>query len=145
VFVPAVGQLAHLIVGEPEPQSVWIALGLFVILWWTWVGFAVLYNRHGIDDARSRLLILAGSVPAGVAAVAIEPAAAGESTVFACAMADTRLVLAGAAARAGDDLRPRIVRACILSAGLFLVSVWAPSPSTSGSTACCASGSPARA
>jgi Bacterial low temperature requirement A protein (LtrA) len=38
VFVLAVG------------QSVCIALGLFVTLWWTWVGFTVLYNRHGDDE-----------------------------------------------------------------------------------------------
>ena len=34
-------------------RSVWIALGLFVTLWWTWIGFAVLYNRHGADDRRA--------------------------------------------------------------------------------------------
>ena len=71
VFVLAVGQLAHLIVAEPEAKSVWIALGLFFALWWTWVDFAVLYNRHGSDSERLRLLFLAGSVPVGVAAVAI--------------------------------------------------------------------------
>ena len=40
VFVLAVAQLAHLIVAEPVMRSVWIALGLFFTLWWTWVGFA---------------------------------------------------------------------------------------------------------
>ena len=74
VFVLAVGQLSHLIVAEPR-RSVWIVLGLFFALWWTWVGFAVLYNRHGADQPAQRSLFLAGSVPAGVAAVAIEPAA----------------------------------------------------------------------
>jgi low temperature requirement protein LtrA len=131
VFVLAVGQLAHLIVAEPEPRSVWIALGLFVVLWWTWVGFAVLYNRHGIDDARSRLVVLAGSIPAGVAAVAVEPAAAGDSTMFACSLAVTRVMLAGAYAVAGghaDALRLRVARACLFSAALLLVSVWAPPP-----------------
>ena len=53
VFVLAVAQIAHLIVAEPEMHSVWIALGLFVTLWWTWVGFAVLYNRYGADQRRS--------------------------------------------------------------------------------------------
>ena len=81
VFVLAVAQLAHLIVAEPEMRSVWIALGLFFTLWWTWVGFAVLYNRHGDDEPAQRLLFLAGSVPAGVAAVAIEPASTGDATV----------------------------------------------------------------
>ncbi len=77
VFVLAVGQLAHLISGKPETESVWIALGLFAALWWTWVDFAVLYNRHGADEPRQRLLFLAGSVPVGVAAVAIDPASTG--------------------------------------------------------------------
>ena len=101
VFVLAVGQLAHLIVAEPEMRSVWIALGLFFTLWWTWVGFAVLYNRHGADEPVQRLLFLAASVPTGVAAVAIEPASTGDSTVFALSLAVARLVLAGAHAVTG--------------------------------------------
>ena len=56
VFVLAVAQLAHLMVAEPETRSVWIALGLFFTLWWTWIGFAVLYNRLGDENAGSRLL-----------------------------------------------------------------------------------------
>ena len=79
IFVLAVAQLAHLIAGEPEMRSVWIALGLFLTLWWTWVGFAVLYNRHGADDLEQRLIFVAASVPTGVAAVAIEPASIGDS------------------------------------------------------------------
>ena len=78
IFVLAVGQLSHLIVGEPELRTVWVALGLFFTLWWTWVGFSVLYNRFGVDGAPQRLLFLAGSVPTGVAAVAIEPASTGD-------------------------------------------------------------------
>ncbi len=131
VFVLAVGRLAHLIVADPEMHSVWVALGLFVTLWWTWVGFAVLYNRHGADSHALRLLILAGSVPVGVAAVAIDPASTGDSTVFALALAVTRVVLATATAVAGggtDLLRGRITRACLVSAGLFLISIWVPEP-----------------
>jgi low temperature requirement protein LtrA len=131
VFVLAVGRLAHLIVAHPEMHSVWVALGLFATLWWTWVGFAVLYNRHGADEPALRVLLLAGSVPAGVAAVAIDPAATGASTVFALSLAATRLVLAAATAVAGggtDLLRGRITRACLLSAALFLVSIWVPEP-----------------
>ena len=53
VFVLAVAQLAHLILAEPAMRSVWIALGLFFTLWWTWVGFAVLYNRLGASGCSS--------------------------------------------------------------------------------------------
>jgi low temperature requirement protein LtrA len=137
VFVLAVGQLAHLIVAEPESRSVWIALGLFFTLWWTWVGFAVLYNRHGADRPEQRLLFLLASVPAGVAAVAIEPASSGDAAVFALSLAIIRVVLAVAAAagvertptpRPADILRLRIARACLTSAALFAVSAAVPGP-----------------
>jgi low temperature requirement protein LtrA len=130
VFVLAVGQLAHLIVAEPERRSVWIALGLFVALWWTWVDFAVVYNRHGADTEKQRLLFLAGSVPVGVAAVAIGPVAAGDAGVFAASLGITRLVLAAAhVAGSGDArLRERVTRACLVSAALFLLSIAVDEP-----------------
>jgi len=131
IFVLAVGQLSHLIVGEPELRSVWIALGLFFTLWWTWIGFSVLYNRFGVDEAPQRLLFLAGSVPAGVAAVAIEPASTGNSTVFALSLAITRLLLAYANGLGGgwrEVLRGRIAVSYLLSAALFLISIWVPEP-----------------
>src|SRR3954454_10650311 len=125
VFVLAVGQIARVIVEHPQARSIWVALGLFVTLWWTWVGFTVLYNRHGDDDPAQRLLFLAGSVPAGIAAVAIAPASTGDATVFALSMAAIRLVLAAGYAAGGDRadlLRRRITRACLGSAVLFAVS-----------------------
>jgi low temperature requirement protein LtrA len=130
VFVLAVGQLAHVIVEHPAMRSVWIALGLFVTIWWTWVGFAVLYNRRGADSPAQRVLFLAGSVPAGVAAAAVAPAAAGDVGVFVAAMAATRLIQAGANAAAGRDsvLQRRIARAALFSAGLFAVSIVVPEP-----------------
>ena len=122
VFVLAVGRLAHVIVAEPAMRGVWIALGLFVTLWWTWIGFAVLYNRQGADERRPRLIFLAGSVPAGVAAVAIEPASEGDSAVFALSLAVTRLILAGA------HERGRTARAYLTSAALFALSIVVPEP-----------------
>ena len=131
VFVLAVAQLAHLIVAEPAMRSVWIALGLFFTLWWTWVGFAVLYNRLGADEPVQRLLFLAASVPIGVAAVAIGPASTGDSTVFALSLAVARLVLAGAHSVTGEGrnlLRERITPACLGSAALFALSAAVPEP-----------------
>jgi low temperature requirement protein LtrA len=131
VFVLAVGQLSHLIVHAPLMRSVWIALGLFATLWWTWIGFAVLYNRRGADEPGQRLLYLAGSVPAGVAAVAIDPAAEGHATVFALSLAATRVVLAVANASDGglrEGLGRRVTRSLLFSVGLLVVSVWIPGP-----------------
>jgi low temperature requirement protein LtrA len=42
IFVLAVSELAQLIVAEPAARRVWVSLGLFMTLWWTWIGFAVL-------------------------------------------------------------------------------------------------------
>jgi low temperature requirement protein LtrA len=131
IFVLAVGRLAHAIEAKPQMSSVWIALGLFVTLWWTWIGFAVLYNRRGDDEPGQRLLFLAGSVPAGVAAVAIEPASHGHVAAFAISMAAVRLVLAGAHGIDHgwrDGLSRRISRAYFTSAALFLVSIALPEP-----------------
>jgi low temperature requirement protein LtrA len=131
VFVLAVGQLAHLIVGKPEAHSVWVALGLFFVLWWTWIGFAVLYNRQGADEPAQRLLFLAGSVPTGVAAVAIAPASEGRGPVFALSLALIRVLFAsahGANAGSTDLLRQTITRACLVSAFLFAVSAVTPPP-----------------
>ena len=126
MFVLAVGRLAHFMVAEPERHSVFVALGLFVVLWWTWIGFAVLYNRHGDDDRTEHLLFLVGSVPIGVAAVALEPAAHGDVAVFAGAMAVVRLVLAVSHGEGTTDFRARITRAYGLSALLFAVSIVVP-------------------
>ncbi len=131
IFVLAVGQLSHLIVGEPEMHSVWVALGLFFTLWWTWIGFSVLYNRFGADTPGIRLLFLACSVPTGVAAVAIEPVSTGDVTVFALSLAVVRLFLAWANGHEGgwkEVLRGRIAVAYLISAGLFLISIWVPEP-----------------
>jgi low temperature requirement protein LtrA len=76
-------------------------------------------------------LFLAASVPVGVAAVAVEPASTGDSAVFAASLAVTRLVLAaghGANSSLAELLRLRIARACLISALLFALSIWAPEP-----------------
>jgi low temperature requirement protein LtrA len=126
IYALAIGQLAHLIIGEPDMDTVWVALGLFLVLWWTWIGFAVQYNRQGDDHMPERLLFLAGSLPTGVAAVAIEPAADGDVAAFAIAMAAVRLLLAASRTLEGGwrpALRMTVTRAYGLSAVLFVVSI----------------------
>ena len=60
VFVLAVGQLAHLIVADPEMRTSGSRSGCSSSLWWTWVGFAVLYNRQGADEPAQRLPLPGG-------------------------------------------------------------------------------------
>ena len=131
IYALAVGQLAHVITDDPTIDSVWVALGLFLVLWWTWIGFAVQYNQQGEDDTRERLLFLLASVPTGAAAVAIGPAAVGDVTAFALAMAAVRLILAALRAVHGPwrkALTLPITRAYLLSAALFAISTLMPEP-----------------
>jgi low temperature requirement protein LtrA len=135
VFVLAIGELANLIIATPRLHTVWVTLGLFVVLWWTWVGFTTLYNRHGADGNAQRALYLAASIPVGAAAVALGAASRGQIAAFAVSLAATRVLLAVGNAHDdapgsadGDDLRWRTVRAFASSAVLFIASIWVPQP-----------------
>ena len=131
VFVFAVGQVAHGIVAEPHWVRAGVALGLFATLWWTWIGFAVLYNRRGDDSsAAARLFVLAGTIPCAIAATQAHHVFDGHPAIFAAAMAGVRVILAAAhrwPARAGLDQR-RISWGYTASAVVFGVSVVVPQP-----------------
>ncbi|WP_284741320.1 low temperature requirement protein A [Amycolatopsis sp. RTGN1] len=129
VFVFAVAQVAHGMVADPHWMRAAAALGLFATLWWTWIGFAVLYNRRG-DDSRAadRLFVLAGTIPCGIAATQAHHVFEGHPAVFAVAMAGVRLILAAAhrwPARPGLD-QSRISWGYVVSAVLFGVSAVFP-------------------
>lgn len=129
VFVFAVGQVAHGIVADPHWARVAAALGLFATLWWTWIGFAVLYNRRG-DGSRAadRLFVLAGTIPCGIAATQVHHVFEGHPAIFAAAMAGVRVILAAAhrwPARPGLDQR-RISTGYAASAALFAISAVVP-------------------
>ncbi|MET8764029.1 low temperature requirement protein A [Lentzea sp. NPDC004782] len=131
VFVFAVSQVAHGVVVDPRWTRAAAVLGLFAVLWWTWIGFAVLYNRRG-DDARTadRLFVLVGTIPCALAATQVHHVFDGHPAVFALAMAGVRLVLAAAhrwPAVAGLDQR-RISWGYAASAVLFGVSALLPLP-----------------
>jgi low temperature requirement protein LtrA len=124
VFVLAVAQVAHAVAAEPTRRGVGIAAGLFFVLWWTWVGFATQYNRLGAEGSvLHRLLILAGTVPCGAAAVAVHGAATGHPVPFTVALAAARVVLALAHTSA-----PLVLRGYAFSAVLFGLSTVVPSP-----------------
>lgn len=129
VFVFAVGQVAHGMVADPHWARAAAALGLFATLWWTWIGFAVLYNRRG-DDSRAadRLFVLVGTIPCGIAATQAHHVFEGHPAIFAVAMAAVRLILAAAhrwPARPGLD-QSRISWGYAVSAVLFGVSALIP-------------------
>jgi low temperature requirement protein LtrA len=127
IFVFAVGQLSHLMVADPHWGGLGRALGLFIPLWWTWIGFAVLYNRHGEDRTSQRLLVLAGTLPCAVAAIETHAAAGGHGLAFTFALAGARLILALAFAFTAGTAR-RVAIGYGLSAVAFAVSAFVPGP-----------------
>ncbi|MFI9100167.1 low temperature requirement protein A [Streptomyces fildesensis] len=97
VYVYVVSRLALGIVKHPDIGGVWLTVFLFAVLWWTWIGFAVLYNRHGDEERRGeRLVILAGTLPCAVAGAQVPDAVDGHYLGFGLALAAARLLLAGA-------------------------------------------------
>jgi low temperature requirement protein LtrA len=94
VFVFAVSQVVHGLVDDPRWVVVLASLGVFGTLWWTWIGFVLLFNRRG-DDRRMlhRLVIMVGTVPCGIAATQAHHVFEGHGGGFALALAGARLVL----------------------------------------------------
>ena len=131
IFVFAVAQTAHTIVAQPQWGGLATALGLFATLWWTWIGFVVLYNRGGEDRTSSRIVVLAGTVPCAIAAIEVHGADAGHTVGFALALAAARLVLAIAYAFSTDRDRAvarRTAAGYALSTVVFALSALTPGP-----------------
>src|SRR4051794_10893124 len=131
IFVFAVSQVAHAIVVDPHWSRVLAALGLFGALWWTWIGFAVLYNRTGDDRRPShRLFVLIGTVPCAIAATQAHHVFEGHPGGFALALAGARLVLAVAHALSvrGEREVRRIGLGYAVAVALFALSALLPEP-----------------
>jgi low temperature requirement protein LtrA len=94
VFVFAVSQVVHGLVDDPRWRVLLASLGVFVTLWWTWIGFVLLFNRRG-DDRRmlDRLVIMIGTVPCAIAATEAHHVFEGHRGGFILALAGARLVL----------------------------------------------------
>jgi low temperature requirement protein LtrA len=127
IFAFAVGQTAHIMVADPHWGGLGRAVGLFVPLWWTWIGFVVLYNRHGEDRISQRLLVLVGTLPCAVAAVETHSAARGDLLAFTFALAGARLVLAVAFAFTAEGARTVSI-GYGFSTAAFAASAFVPSP-----------------
>ena len=132
IFVFAMRQAAHTLVDEPSWRGVLTAFVLFVPLWWTWIGFVILYNRSGAEDAVShRLFVLAGTLPCAVAAIEVHGGSHGDTAGFALALAATRAVLAVAFWFTSDVSGPagrRLTLGYVLSTVVFALSALVPTP-----------------
>ncbi len=109
-------------------------LGLFVPLWWSWIGTTFYATRFVDDDLMYRLTTLAQTVALGGLGLTARDGAAGSAAGFALAYAFLRglLVLQYVrVARAIPDARPLAVRYAAgfgLAAALWLASAFVPGP-----------------
>ena len=127
IFVFAVGETTHIMVTDPHWGGFGSALRLFILLWWTWVGFVVLYNRNHEDKISQRLFVLAGTLPSAVAAVEVHAAADGNEMAFVLALAGARVVLALAFAFTSDRAR-QVALGYGVSTVAFVIAAFLPSP-----------------
>ncbi|MGH2500737.1 MAG: low temperature requirement protein A [Candidatus Limnocylindria bacterium] len=129
VFVVAVAQLAFALGADKTVEGFLIFLGLFVPVWWAWVGYTFYADRFDTDDVVHRVLMLSGMFAVGALASVIPDAARGETAGFAIAYVAVRAFVILLNARAWLHLpsaRPlldRYVPAFTLAAALMLASV----------------------
>jgi low temperature requirement protein LtrA len=100
VFVVAIAQLADGLSGEPTLRGFLIFAGLFVAVWWAWVGYTFYADRFDTDDPPHRVLMLSGMFAVAVLASVIPEAFHGDTASFALAYAAVRGVVVALNARA---------------------------------------------
>ena len=129
VFVVAIAQLADGLAEDPSLRGFLIFAGLFVAVWWAWVGYTFYADRFDTDDPSHRVLMLAGMFAVAILASVIPDAFHGETATFALAYAGVRAIVVVLNARAWWHLpaaRPLLdvyIPAFSASIALFLVSV----------------------
>lgn len=125
VFVAAVGQLANSLGAEPTPERFFEFLGVFVPVWWAWMGFTFYANRFDTDDVVYRLLMLLAMFAVAVLATTIPSVLDGETVGFPIAYVAVRVVLLVLYARAARHVpEARALAASFLGAFGAAVVIW---------------------
>jgi low temperature requirement protein LtrA len=134
VFVVAVAQLSNALSADMSLEGFLIFCGLFVPVWWAWVGYTFYADRFDTDDVVHRVLMLAGMFAVAALASVIPDAAVGDTTPFALAYVAVRGFVIALNARAWLHLpaaRPLLnvyIPAFTLAAGLMFASVTVDPP-----------------
>jgi low temperature requirement protein LtrA len=134
VFVVAIAQLATAFSEDLTLEGFLILCGLFVPVWWAWVGYTFYADRFDTDDVVHRVLMLTGMFAVAALASVIPDAAAGDTVPFAFAYVAVRGFVIVLNARAWVHLpaaRPLLnayIPAFTAAAALMLVSTAVPAP-----------------
>ncbi len=128
VFVAAVGQLANALAAEPTTARFFEFLGLFVPVWWAWMGFTFYANRFDTDDLVYRLLLLLAMFGVAALATTIPSVFRGATEGFPIAYVSVRLVLIALYARARRHVpEARSLVRVFIRAFTFAVFIWVAS------------------
>jgi low temperature requirement protein LtrA len=129
VFVGAIAALGSILREDPSVDGILRMAGLFVPVWWAWIGFTLYADRFDSDDAVFRCLMFAGMLGSGALAVNVHFVAEGSSAGFALSYVAVRIVLIALYDRARRHVpqaRPLVVRymrGFSIAAALWLVSL----------------------
>jgi low temperature requirement protein LtrA len=134
VFVICIAEVVHTLEDYRSLGDFLGTAGLFVAVWWAWVGYTVYADRFDTDDLLHRVLVLAGMLAVIAMALSIHDALHGGAARFAVAFVAVRgivLLLNARARRHAAAARPLLslyLAAFSVGASLWLVSLLVPEP-----------------
>jgi low temperature requirement protein LtrA len=134
VFVISIAEVVHTLEDYRSLADFLGTAGLFVAVWWAWVGYTVYADRFDTDDILHRVLVLTGMLAVIAMALSVHDALHGGSTQFALTFVAVRgivLVLNARARRHAAPARPLLnlfLTAFSIGASLWLVSLLLPEP-----------------
>lgn len=138
-FVVAVAALARGLHDDPSFGGILRFLGLFVPVWWAWIGFTWYATAFDNDDVLYRVTLLAGMLCILWLAASIDGIPEGVTVGFVLAFVALQLLLVGLFVRARLDakeehfsgVRPMATiyaAGYLIGAGVWLASLLAPAP-----------------
>ncbi|GBF08105.1 low temperature requirement A [Deinococcus aerius] len=134
VFVVAVGNLGRLLLEDPRPGGVLTFLGLFVPVWWAWIGISYWVDQFELPEVAGRLLMFGQLALSLGLAVGLPRVVEGEPALFAGSYLGMRLTLtllylwAWRALPEGRELNAKYTLSFALGTALWALSLLLPLP-----------------
>ncbi len=134
IFVVAVAELAHRLGQDVSPAGFFGFVGLFVPVWWAWIGTTFYANRFDTDTVVRRILMALQMLAIAALAVNIHHGFTDSAVGFALAYAVARMILVFEywwAGHCNPDARPltqHYAAGFAIAAACWLVSAIVPPP-----------------
>lgn len=134
VYVATIIQLGNALSTHVSALGALAFAGLFVPIWWSWLGMSYYANRFAIDDVLHRVLVLAQMAGVSMMAVSVPRVMDGEHAPFALGYAWARAVLAlmylrvALQERTARRMASRFAIGFVAASGLWAASAWVAPP-----------------